>query len=211
MVSLNQLFAFVLMMSKMYNIDTSHSEGHSMEVLRYADENYRSQLDMFPYLAQQTNVIYSAAVLHDMCDKKYMDQNEGVKEIEQFLKGQALLTEEEVHYTKKIMETMSYSTVKKNGFPDLGKYQMAYHVVREADLLTSYSFDRAMIYHMNKGNNLTTSYQNALQIFYERVFNYNTDKLLHSDYAMQKSLPLTLKAVKQMTSWQRILKKTKYM
>jgi HD superfamily phosphodiesterase len=197
-------------MTKKYNIDSSHSEGHSMDVLRHANDNMRSQLDLFPYLKDQTNVIYTAAVLHDMCDKKYMKQEDGVAEIEQFLKKDVLMTPEEVHYTKRIMETMSYSTVKKNGYPDLGDYQMAYHVVREADLLTSYDFDRSMIYHLNRGNNLTSSYQNALEVFYERVFNYNTDKLLLSDYAMKQSYPLTLKALRLMNSWSRILQKTKF-
>jgi HD superfamily phosphodiesterase len=210
MVSLNQLFAFVLMMTKKYNIDSSHSEGHSMDVLRHANDNMKSQMDMFPYLKDQTNVIYTAAVLHDMCDKKYMNQEEGVAEIEQFLKKEVLMSSEEVHYTKRIMETMSYSTVKKNGYPDLGDYQMAYHVVREADLLTSYDFDRSIIYHLNRGNNLTSSYQNALEVFYERVFNYNTDKLLLSDYAMKQSYPLTLKSLRQMNTWSRILQKTKF-
>jgi hypothetical protein len=178
-----------------------------MDVLHFAEENYRSQLDMFPYLEKQTNVIFTAAVLHDMCDKKYMNQDEGIKEIEEFLKDK--LNPEEIHYTKRIMETMSYSTVKKNGYPELGDYQMAYHVVREADLLSSYHFDRSVIYHMNKGNDLTNSYHNALKLFHDRVFNYNTDKLLLSDYAQQKSAGLAYKAVKQMNSWNRILKKTK--
>ena len=208
MVSLNELFTFVLMMSSKYKIDSSHSEMHSMDVLNFAEENYKSQLDMFPYLETQVNVIYSAAVLHDMCDKKYMDQSEGVKEIELFLKDK--LEPEEIHYTKEIMETMSYSTVKKNGYPDLGKYQMAYHVVREADLLSSYDFNRAMTYHMNKGKNLTMSYVNSLEIFEDRVFKYNTDKLLLSDYAQQKSFSLTSKALSQMTRWGNILKTTKY-
>jgi len=211
MVSLNQLFAFVLLMSKKYNIDQSHSEGHSMEVLRYAEENYKSQLDIFPYLEDQTNVIFSAAVLHDMCDKKYMKQDDGVKEIEHFLKTKVQMDEEELHYTKRIMETMSYSTVKKQGYPDLGKYQAAYHVVREADLLTSYNFDRSIIYHMNRGNNLTTSYYNALEIFYERVFNYNVDRLFVSDYAKSKSMSLQIKSLRQITTWQRILGKTRFM
>jgi hypothetical protein len=207
MVSLNDLFTFVLMMSSKYKIDSSHSEIHSMDVLHFAEENYKSQLDMFPYLENQRNVIYSAAVLHDMCDKKYMNQDEGIKEIEEFLKDK--LTPEEIHYTKRIMETMSYSTVKKNGYPDLGDYQMAYHVVREADLLSSYDFDRSVIYHMNKGNDLSNSYYNALKLFQDRVFNYNTDKLLLSDYAQQKSFGLTYKALKKMNSWHRILTKTK--
>lgn len=209
MVSLNELFMFVLRISKKYQIDSSHSEGHSMDVIHFADENYRSQLDMFPYLEQQTNVIYSAAILHDMCDKKYMIQEKGVQEIENFLQNR--LNPEELFYTKKIMETMSYSTVKKNGYPDLGDYQMAYHVVREADLLSSYDFDRSIIYHMNRGNNLTKSYYNALELFDNRVFNYNNDKLLISEYAQQKSIPLTVKALRQMHSWNRILSKTKFM
>ena len=210
MVSLNQLFAFVLMMSKKYNIDQSHSEGHSMQVLRFAEENMKSQLDMFPYLEDQTDVIITASVLHDMCDKKYMNQEEGSKEIAQFLKMEVKMSSKEVHFTKKIMETMSYSTVKKNGYPEMGDYEMAYHVVREADLLASYDFDRSVIYHLNRGNNLTSSYYNALEIFYERVFNYNTDKLLISPYAMKKSQSLSMKAIKQMTTWKRILHKTNF-
>ena len=204
MVSFNDLFTFVLMISSKYNIDSSHSEKHSMDVLHFADENYRSQLRDFPYLEKQKNVIYSASILHDMCDKKYMKQDDGIKEIDGFLKYS--LKPEELYYTKRIIETMSYSTVKKNGYPDLGNYQMAYHVVREADLLASYDFDRSIIYHMNKGNNITNSYYNALELFNERVFNYNTDKLLLSDYAQQKSIGLSANAIKRMLSWNRILK-----
>jgi len=204
MVSFNDLFTFVLMMSSKYNIDSSHSEKHSMDVLHFADENYRSQLRDFPYLEKQKNVIYTAAILHDMCDKKYMKQDEGIAEIEDFLKYS--LKPEELYYTKRIIETMSYSTVKKNGYPDLGNYQLAYHVVRESDLLASYDFDRSMIYHMNKGNNITESYHNALELFNNRVFNYNTDKLLHSNYAQQKSVFLSGIAIKRILSWNRILR-----
>jgi HD superfamily phosphodiesterase len=192
------------MISSKYNIDSSHSEKHSMDVLHFADENFRSQIKEFPHLEKQKNVIYTAAVLHDMCDKKYMKQDEGVKEIENFLKY--TLKPEELHYTKRIIETMSYSIVKKNGYPDLGYYQMAYHIVRESDLLASYDFDRSIIYNMNKGNNLTTSYFNALELFNNRVFNYNSDKLLLSDYAQHKSVVLSVTAVKRMLSWNRILK-----
>jgi HD superfamily phosphodiesterase len=209
MVSINQLFTFVLAMTKKYNIDSSHSEIHSMDVVRFADDIYRSQLQMFPYLEDQTNVIYSAAILHDMCDKKYMNQDEGIKEIEEFLQDK--LRDEEIYYTKRIIETMSYSTVKKNGYPDLGDYQMAYHVVREADLLSAYDFDRCVTYQLNQGSDLTTAYVDALKLFKNRMFNYNTDKLLISDYSQRKSLTLTTNALKQMTTWQRILTKSKFM
>jgi hypothetical protein len=208
MVSFNELFTFVLAMSKQNNVDMSHSEGHSMDVLHFAEDIYRSQLDLFPYLEQQTNVIYTAAVLHDMCDKKYFDPDYALKNIDNFLQNK--MNKEEIYYTKEIMKTMSYSTVKKEGYPQLGNYQMAYHVVREADLLSSYNFDRSIIYHLNKGNNLVESYNNALQLFRTRVFNYNIDKLLISDYSQRQSFILTQKAIKRMTSWNNILKKTRF-
>ena len=45
---------------------------------------------------------------------------------------------------------MSYSKVNKNGFPELGNYQLCYNIVREADLLASYNIDRCIIYQMIK-------------------------------------------------------------
>ena len=203
MLSFNEMFAFVLYMSKKYDIDTSHSESHSMDVLHHAHNIYKSELDMFPNLETQKNVIYAAAVLHDMCDKKYVDESMGIVEIEKFLNNK--MTVEEVHYTKEIISTMSYSTVKKRGYPELNEYQMAYHVVREADLLSSYDFDRSIMYHMHRGNSLSDSYKNALEIFRDRVFNYNTDKLLLTEYSRQLSAKLALKAVKRMKTWRNIL------
>ena len=78
-----------------------------------------------------------------MCDKKYMDEKEGIKEIEKFLESK--LSDDEINIILSIITTMSYSTVKANGYPDLGFYQTAYHIVREADLLSAYNFDRCVI------------------------------------------------------------------
>jgi hypothetical protein len=85
-----------------------------------------------------------------MCDKKYMNENDGIRDIEDYL--QYKLQPEESDATKNILSTMSDSTVKKYGFPDLGKYQFAYHIVREADLLSAYDFDRSMIFELNRHN-----------------------------------------------------------
>jgi len=104
---------------------------------------------------------------------------------------------------------LSYSTVKKNGYPYLGEYELAYHIVREADLLSSYNFDRTMIYNLNRGNSLLSSYTNSLKLFEERVFNYNQDKLFISEYAKQKSYLLTVDSLQKIASWNRILYKTK--
>lgn len=207
MVSLNKLFAFVIHMSRKYNIDTSHSESHSMDVLHFAKSIYDSELNMFPELENQKNIIYTAAVLHDMCDKKYLNTDDGLNEIQNYFENE--LDYNDLDYAKEIMKTMSYSYVKKNGYPELGEYQLAYHVVREADLLASYDFDRSMIYHMNKGNSLTDSYNDAVNLFKNRVFLYNTNKLLITDYSMKQSILLTHQAVNRIRAWNNIILSSK--
>jgi len=209
MISLDKLFSFVILMSRKYNIDSSHSESHSMDVLHYANDIYNSEVEMFPFLSKQLDVIYTSSVLHDMCDKKYMEPEEGLIRIQDFLSYE--MKPIDLYYTKQIIETISYSKVKTHGYPDLNNYQMAYHIVREADLLSSYNFDRSIIYHMNKGNTLSESYLNALELFQNRVFNYNTNKLLISNRSMELSIPLTIKAVHRMNHWNNILLKNKIM
>lgn len=203
MISFDKLFSFVLLMTKKYNIDSSHSEGHSLDVLHYSHILYEKDVINNPHLSSQLNVIYSAAVLHDMCDRKYIKPEEGMEEIQQFLKPK--MQPDELYYTKRIIETMSYSKVKVHGFPNLGMYQEAYHIVRQADLLSSYDFDRSIVYHMNRGNSLTDSYENAVQLFDVRVFKYKTDNMLTSEYARQLSIPLTNTAVKRINVWKNIL------
>jgi hypothetical protein len=82
---LNKLFHFVLIATKKYNIDESHGISHSMNVLRFAKEIYDEELANFPIIKQHEQIIYVSAVLHDMCDKKYMKQEDGIREIELFL------------------------------------------------------------------------------------------------------------------------------
>lgn len=205
MLLLNKLFAFVIYMSRKYKIDTSHSESHSMDVLLYAKSIYDSEVKLFPQLETQLNVIYTAAVLHDMCDKKYMNPDDGLNEIQYYFETD--LDKTDMYYSKLIMKTMSYSHVKKYGYPELGDYQLAYHTVREADLLASYDFDRSMIYHMNKGNTLTDSFQDSLELFKNRVFEYNTNKLLISEYSMARSAILTRQALNRMNAWGRLISK----
>jgi len=101
---------------------------------------------------------------------------------------------------------MSYSTVKKRGFPDLGEYQNAYHIVREADLLTAYDFDRSMIYHMNVNKaNINDAFVNAEELFKKRVLQHNYDKLFISRYSNYESRKLQIRAIQRMDYWKKIL------
>jgi hypothetical protein len=56
-----------------------------MDVLYNAHKIYESEVPMNPTLLQQENIILTSAALHDMCDKKYMNEYEGIKLIENFL------------------------------------------------------------------------------------------------------------------------------
>ena len=86
-------------------------------------------------------------MLHDMCDSKYMDVNKGLNDIKEFIET-INYKKNEIDVILKIIGTMSYSKVKKNGFPDLKEYQKSYHIVREADLLCGYDVERCIVFGM---------------------------------------------------------------
>ena len=192
---LSCLYNFVLLTSRIYNIDESHSLKHSMDVYSYANKIYNLEVINNQYLKEHKNIIDTSAILHDMCDKKYMNQTEGVERIKLFLADH--ISNEEIEPIVDIISTMSYSTVKKNGFPNLGKYQLAYNIVREADLLTSYDFDRCVMYKMYVDKyNYKEAVKDALNVFENRVFKYHTDRLFTTKYAIQKSYILRTNEIK---------------
>jgi HD superfamily phosphodiesterase len=206
MALLSKLFNYVLLASAKYNIDESHGISHSMNVLNFASEIYQSELPKCSYLVDHERIIYTSAILHDMCDKKYMNEIIGLIEIEDFLKPE--LDIYEINATKKIISTMSYSTVKKNGFPDLGIYQKAYNIVRESDLLAAYDFDRTMIYQIKRNNNnLEQAFINSSELFETRVLKHIDDKLITSDYGVKKAVLLQYQANKRMVAWKNLINK----
>ncbi len=125
---ITKLFHYVVTTAAKYAIDESHGLPHSIDILRFANRGYREEVKIAPAIKEHERIIYVSAILHDMCDKKYVNEKEGIQEIEYFLKDK--LEPFEVDTTKRIISTMSYSTVKKNGFPDLKQYQPAHNIVR---------------------------------------------------------------------------------
>jgi hypothetical protein len=112
----------------------------------------------------------------------------------------------EITVVKNIVDTMSYSKIKKDGFPDLQQYQWAYHIVREADLLSSYDMDRAMIYHMfHSKADAPSSYENIQALFESRVQNYYKDNLFMTEYAKSKGHELQEKSIEQLSNWKSII------
>lgn len=202
----NYLFNFVVTTSKLFQIDESHALKHSMDVFYFSNRIYRSELPKNPYLKKHKNIIDTSAILHDMCDKKYMNETMGIERIKEYMKDK--ITKEELDITLKIISTMSYSTVKKNGFPNLGEYQLAYNIVREADLLASYDFDRCIMYQMLKNNeNYENSYKDAKELFEKRVFKYNHDNLFITDYSKNISNRLHKSALRRINNIHHFFKK----
>lgn len=202
---LNYLFNYVVMISKMYNIDESHSIKHSMDVYYYANKIYESELTKNPYIKDHKTIIDVSAILHDMCDKKYMDEKIGLENLEAYMKNK--ITDNELNISLKIISTMSYSTIKKNGFPVLNEYQLAYNIVREADLLASYDFERCIIYNMLKEkNSYSNAFLDAKKLFENRVFTYNDDKLFSIDYSIKLSSRLHQDSLKRINFLSKINK-----
>lgn len=194
---INYAFNFVIQTSKQYNIDDSHSLRHSMEVFQFANQIYNHEIINNPILIQQKNIIMCSAILHDMCDKKYMNEIDGIQNINKHFKD--ILIEDELKIINDIISTMSYSTVKQKGYPDLKSYNLAYHIVREADLLAAYDVERCLIFQMvhNKSD-----YQSSLHyvkdLFNNRVLKHIEDNLFITEYSNSLAHKLHYNAIKKL-------------
>lgn len=205
--SLSKLFQFVTAICARHNIDESHNLGHSMRVFQFTEQIAATE----PFyvknpiaLEEQRPIIHAAAILHDTCDKKYRNEADGLLEIRDFLLP--MMTPTELTATLSIIEHMSYSKVKVHGMPNLGKYQTAYNVVREADLLDAYDFDRSMIYHMQRnGKTVEEAYSDAHDLFEKRVLRHEVDGYLRTKYALEMHPGLARNAVLRMGHWRKVL------
>lgn len=196
------LFHYVKFRSGILNIDESHAVGHSMNVLHHAHNIYINSLHMYPILKEQEPIIYTSSIIHDMCDGKYTNVTDGLRNIHEFLNYKMPI--KDIHVIEDIITKMSYSYVKQHGFPELGKYQMAYHIVREADLLSSYDMNRAIIYKMYDGLTVEASMIDSYNLFNNRVLKYLDDGLFITDYSKRKAEEMQQEAIQQMKSWDRI-------
>ena len=190
---INKGFNYVVKTTNEFNIDESHALKHSMEVYRFAKQIYENEVIKNPSLESQKEIIFMAAIGHDMCDKKYMDEKEGIKRYQTYLSD--FMSHDDLVIIGKIIGTMSYSKVKENGYPDLGEYQLAYHIVREADLLAAYDIDRCLIYNMFKNKfDYDEALTDSFNLFDFRVFKMIQDNLFITKYSKKEAIKLHNKA-----------------
>lgn len=191
---LNYAFKHVIRISELYKIDESHALKHSMEVFAFAKKIFKKELVKNPHLKHQEIIIYLAAIGHDMCDKKYMNETEGIDMYKRHLSK--YLNIKDLDIIGKIIGTMSYSKVKAHGYPDMGEYNLAYHIVREADLLAAYDIDRCIIYGMYKDKcDYSVALNKAFQLFDSRVFKMIEDNLFVTNCSNKKARKLHKKAL----------------
>ena len=201
---ISKLFGYVFTYALRHRIDESHGLSHSMNTLYYAHQIFKTEVKLRPQIQPQERMIYTAAILHDMCDAKYTDKSTEIARIDHFLQDK--LTDKECEMTKAIVSSMSYSHVTQHGFPQLGDYQTAYHIVREADLLTAYDVDRSIVFHMHTKNATTyEAYTNARKFFMERVFLHNEHKLFYTEYGRKQSVVLHEKTLERLWFWKTMI------
>ena len=195
----NAAFQYVINTSKKYCIDESHALKHSMEVFQSANKIYISECNKNRYLIKQKNIIDVASIVHDMCDKKYINVDDSIKEMNIYMKDHLNLNE--MTMVNNIISTMSYSYTQQYGFPDHSAYQLSYDIVREADLLASYDIDRCIIYGMMQENiPYSKAVERAINITTSRTLTYKKKNLFKTEYAINKSTELHDKCVNDLNN-----------
>jgi hypothetical protein len=162
-----------------YGIDESHGLKHAKGTWIRAAKIMKTLPDV---KEDEERVALCAAALHDMCDSKYCPIEEASKDIRDFLLD-IQMEPEEIQAVLDIVNTMSYSKLKKamvNGvaqYPDHGKWQRAYHVARNADLLEGYIVARCVLYnkHIYPKKTDDEHWERAEQLFKDRVFLYASE------------------------------------
>ena len=191
---LNQIVDFIQKTCILFNIDDSHGLGHAIKTLLWS---LRISKDM-KLTFHESKVIQLSCLLHDMCDKKYMDEQFGVNRIRIFLSETVKEDPGVVERVIFIITTMSYSKVIKVGYPDFTSdpsTEMCYHIVRNSDLLESYDPERCIGYHVRCGGSRKDGIIRMFEIFEDRVL-----KLIANDYinlasAKEYAAELHIKAI----------------
>lgn len=151
--------------SRVGRIDDSHNEKHSKEVLFWTIDILRHPKTTKDPL--KIKMAAQCALLHDALDRKYAtDFSSTVSDHLQLFH-----TEDEVEVMMKIMRTMSYSEIRKNGFPTWiqeSPYQQLFHIVREADLLSSYNLARMVEYRRHLGGFTDQKIKDEIVELYDR-------------------------------------------
>lgn len=193
-MDIEMVYDFVERMCLKYCIDESHDVSHSKDCVYFAKE-------LMPLNVSEDlrTVILFAAAVHDTVDKKYTSF-EAVNEVREFFQSINLPTPL-ISAIIDIITTMSYSFLVSRrkeslSFPDHGKWQEAYHIVRNADLLCSFRVKRCFQYqkHLTPEISDNEAMKKVADLFQTRVFAYEINGWLTIEKARSLSTSLREKA-----------------
>jgi hypothetical protein len=191
---LNKVVEFIHITCILFNIDDSHGLGHAIKTLLWS---LRISKDM-KLTFHECQVIQLSCLLHDMCDKKYMDEQFGVDRIRFFLTETLQLDPGVIERVIFIITTMSYSKVIKQGYPDFKGdpgVELCYHIVRNSDLLESYDPERCIGYHVRCGGTRKDGIIRMFEIFENRIMLLLKNGYINLEPAKEYALDLHKKAL----------------
>jgi hypothetical protein len=197
MSQLEKIIRFINETCVTYNIDDSHDLRHSLEVLGWSDQIKNNSSRVLTH--KEAQIIHLSCLLHDMCDKKYMDEAIGLERIKKFLKDELEVEEDVLEAVVFIISTMSYSKVIKQGYPQFNmnykELEYCYHVVRNSDLLCSYDPERCINYQIRCGGSRKEGIKKMLGLFDNRVLMLLENNYINLEEAKPHALQLHNKAL----------------
>jgi hypothetical protein len=188
-----------------HNIDASHGLEHSLQTLEWSLKLTKD----ITHSAKESTIIQLACLLHDMCDKKYMDEYEGIKNIIIFLNYELKIAEDVLEAVVFIINTMSYSKVIKYGYPDFKmdkRLEFCYHIVRNSDLLGSYEPERCIGYQIRCGGSRRDGIIKMLELFDNRILTLITDGYINLEASIEYANELHQKALVELDKYKKELK-----
>ena len=171
-------YAFCASICRIQGIDTSHDETHMLRVANMTER--LNQLCGRLVSQEEKDVMILSAFTHDLCDHKYTDVSAGLAIIDEWLESQPI-SDEQRHAVCRIISTMSYSKVKVHGYPtDLGRWELAYHHIRIADLIDAYDVERCYLYQSHKHPTMTETdkWLSVINLFEHRVLTQKDEFIL---------------------------------
>jgi hypothetical protein len=188
-------FRFVEKQAAVHSIDWSHGLAHSQQVFAFTVallEQYQGQVD-----SEQERIARAAAIVHDMCDRKYNLEQSGLTDIGNLFDSQGC-TADFRDRVMAIITQMPYSRVKQRGYPSLGRDMLPYHIVRNADLLCAYDIRRCIVYNrdcLKTAAGSPAEREAVRSIMQDRVLRYLADGWINLPPAAAIAEPLHEKAV----------------
>lgn len=171
-------FNFCASVCRTQGIDSSHDEHHMARVARMTER--LNDLCGRAVGQDEKDVMVLAAFTHDLCDHKYIDVCTGLNIVDRWL-AQLPISEDQRRAVCRIISTMSYSKVKVAGYPtDLGKWTLAYHHTRIADLIDAYDIERCYAYQSHKHPDMSEEdkWRAVIELFERRVLTQKDEFIL---------------------------------